>query len=235
MIQVNVNNLLGHELEATDGVLGNVEDFYFDDSTWTIRYLVVKTGSWLTGRKVLISRSALIQQSWASGKFPVNLTKAQVQNSPNVDTVKTVSREQEEELAAYYSWEPYWGTGFNPGQVWGVIPSTPVLDPGNIVEPEATKTTVGDSHLRSCAEVRFYHIQATNGEIGHVDDFIIDENTWQISYLVVRTHKGFGGKKVLVAVRHIQAVQWDNSRVVVDLNIEAIQLLPSHTGKNDYI
>src|ERR1700743_1459698 len=102
-MQRNVNDELGHNLEATDGVLGKVEDFYFDDATWTIRYLVVKTGSWLTGRTVLISRNALVQHSWESGIFPVNLTKEQVRHSPDVDTAKPVSRQHEEELAAYYS------------------------------------------------------------------------------------------------------------------------------------
>jgi sporulation protein YlmC with PRC-barrel domain len=215
-MQRNVNDLVGHNLEAIDGVLGTVEDFYFDDATWTIRYLVVKTGGWLTGRTVLISRNALVRHSWESGIFPVDLTKEQVGNSPDVDTVKPVSRQQEEELAAYYSWDPYWGTGFNPGELWGVIPSTPVLDPNTIVDRQAIKMAEGDTHLRSCRDIRSYRIQATDGEIGHVDDFIMDDETWQIAYLVVNTHHLLEGKKVLVGVRHIQAVQWENSRVVVD-------------------
>jgi sporulation protein YlmC with PRC-barrel domain len=219
-MQRNVNDLFGHNLEAIDGVLGTVEDFYFDDATWTIRYLVVKTGGWLTGRTVLISRNALVRHSWESGIFPVDLTKEQVGNSPDVDTVKPVSRQQQEDLAAYYSWNPYWGTGFNPGELWGVIPSTPVLDPNTIVDQQAIKMADGDTHLRSCRNIRSYRIQATDGEIGHVDDFIMDDETWQIAYLVVNTHNLLEGKKVLVGVRHIQAVQWENSRVVVDISVE---------------
>jgi uncharacterized protein YrrD len=221
-MQRNVNDELGHNLEATDGVLGKVEDFYFDDATWTIRYLVVKTGSWLTGRTVLISRNALVQHSWESGIFPVNLTKDQVRHSPDVDTAKPVSRQHEEELAAYYSWDPYWGSGFNSGEIWGVIPATPVFDPNTIVDKQALKMTGEAPQLRSCRNVRSYRIQATHGEIGHVDDFIMDDETWQIAYLVVKTHL-IGDKKVLVAVRHIQAIHSEDSRVVVDLSAEDIK------------
>jgi sporulation protein YlmC with PRC-barrel domain len=221
-MQRNVNDLLGNNLEATDGVLGHIEDFYLDDATWTIRYLVVKTGSWLTGRTVLISRKALVRHSWGSGIFPVDLTKEQVRNSPDVDTVKPVSRQQEEELAAYYSWDPYWGSGFNAGEVWGVIPPTPVFDPNTIVDEQALKMAGEAPQLRSCRDLRSYKIQATHGEIGHVDDFIMDDETWQIAYLVVKTHL-FGDKKVLIGVHHIQAVDSEDSKVMVDLSAEDIK------------
>lgn len=136
----NVNNLIGNNLDATDGEIGTVKDFYFDDQTWTIRYLVVNTGSWLSGRKVLISPNALLKHSWESGIFPVGLSREQVRNSPDIDTEKPISRQYEQELADYYPWEPYWGTGFYPGPVWGVIPSTPLIDPTTIIDPIATKS-----------------------------------------------------------------------------------------------
>jgi uncharacterized protein YrrD len=222
-----VTDEFGHNLQATDGVLGHVEDFFFDDATWTIRYLVVKTGTWLFGRKVLISRSALGQHSWESGIFPVNLTMEQVRKSPDVDTVATVSRQQEEELAAYYSWEPYWGTGFFPGEPVGLMPATPTLDPNAIIDQDTTKQLAGapngDPHLRSCREILTYHVHTAAGEIGHVDDFIMDDQNWHLLYLVVDTHHSIGGKKVLLSVRHIQDIQWENARVVVDLSVEAIK------------
>jgi uncharacterized protein YrrD len=232
-MQRTVNDELGHNLQATDGILGHVEDFYFDDASWTIRYLVVKTGTWLFGRKVLISRKALIQHSWESGIFPVNLTQEQVRNSPDVDTVEPVSRQQEEELAAYYSWEPYWGTGFYPGETVGIIPTTPVFDPGSVIDQDTTKPA-GDPHLRSCRELRSYHLDALGEQIGHVDDFLMDDETWQITHLIVNTHNSIGGKKVLIAVGHIQAIDRANARVVVDLTVDAIkQGIP--VDKWDYI
>jgi sporulation protein YlmC with PRC-barrel domain len=220
-MQRTVNNELGHNLQATDGVLGHVEDFFFDDSTWTIRYLVVKTGTWLFGRKVLISRNALVQHSWESGIFPVNLTQDQVRNSPDIDTVEPVSRQQEEELASYYAYEPYWGTGFNPGESIGVIPTTPVFDPGEIINRE--KKPTGDPHLRSCREIHAYHIDAHGDEIGRVDDFLMDDETWKITHLIVDTHTSIGGRKVLVAVGHIEAINWADKRVTVDLSVDAIK------------
>jgi uncharacterized protein YrrD len=229
-----ISDQLGHNLQATDGVLGHVDDFFFDDATWIIRYLVVKTGSWLFGRDVLISRNALVQHTWESGIFPVNLSKEQVRDSPDVDTVGPVSRQQEEELAAYYAWEPYWGTGFLPGDAVGVIPSTPVLDPSGIIDRETTERPAADRHLRSCREIRSYHIEAFGGQIGRVDDLIMDDQNWHILYLVVNTHHSIGGKKVLISVRHIQHMDWENSRIVVDLSVEAIrQGVPVDTW--DYI
>ncbi len=223
IMQRNVNNLIGNNLDATDGEIGKIEDFYFDDQSWTIRYLIVKTGNWLSGRKVLISPDSLLKHSWESGIFPVRLTREQVRHSPDIDTEKPVSRQHEEELAGYYSWDPYWGTGFYPGPIWGVIPPTPVIEPDMIKDLEMTLKPTGDSHLRSCREVTGYHIHAIDGDIGHVNDFIMDDQTWQISYLVVDTHNWIGGKKVLVAVRHIKEVQWENSKVVVDISVDDIK------------
>lgn len=222
-MQRTSSNLIGNNLGATDGEIGKVEDFYFDDQTWTIRYLIVKTGSWLSGREVLISPQALLKHSWESGIFPVSLTREQVRNSPAIDTQRPVSRQHEEQLADYYAWQPYWGTAFVPGHVWGIIPPTPVINPGLIMEPDAIKKSSGNPHLRSCHKVTGYHIHATDGDIGHVNDYILDDQTWQISYMVVDTHNWIGGKKVLIAVRHIKEVEWGNSKVVADLTVDAIK------------
>ena len=222
-MQRNLNHLIGWNLAATDGEIGTVEDFYFDDETWTVRYLIVKTGNWLSGREVLISPAALLKHSWEPGIFPVGITRDQVRNSPDIDTDKPVSRQQEAELAKYYPWTNYWGTGFYQGGVWGVIPATPVIDPGTIREVDRTKISHEDVHLRSSRQVKGYHIYASDGDIGHVADFILDDQTWQISYLLVDTHHWIGGRKVLVEVRHISEVQWNTSKVVVDLTVDAIK------------
>jgi uncharacterized protein YrrD len=222
-MQRNVNNLIGNNLDATDGEIGKVRDFYFDDQTWTIRYLVVHTGAWLSSRNVLISPQALHQHSWESGVFPVNLTREQVLNSPAMDTDQPVSRQHEEQLADYYGWEPYWGSAFQPGHVWGVLPSTPVIEPALIVESTGTEQPAADPHLRSCRGVTGYRIHAANGEIGHVEDFILDDQTWQISYLVVHAHHWPGSKHILIAVSHVKGVNWEDSTVLVDLSVDAIE------------
>jgi sporulation protein YlmC with PRC-barrel domain len=218
----NINDLLGFRIAAEDGDIGKVKDFYFDDETWTVRYLIVKTGNWLS-REVLISPSVVTDRFWEPASFSVGLTRQQVRDSPDIDTEKPVSRQQEAELAKYYPWQSYWGTGFYPGGVWGVVEPTPVVDPRTIREVDREKISHGDLHLRSVKTVVGYHIHATEGDVGHVNNFIIDDQTWQIAYLVVDTHNWIGGKKVLVAVKHVKQVEWENSKVVIDLTVDTIK------------
>jgi uncharacterized protein YrrD len=215
-MQRNINNLIGYRIGATDGEIGKVEEFYFDDETWTIRYLIVLTGNWLANRKVLISPVALVRDSPAFRSFPVDLACEQIRNSPDIDTAKPVSRQQETALASYYPWQSYWFAGFTPilssSTPVRQIPSAPVPGP-----PAA------DLHLRSSRQVTGYNLHTTDGGIGHIIDFILDDETWQVLYLVVDTRHWFGGKKVLIGVHHITAVEWSNSNVFVDITTEAVK------------
>lgn len=213
-------------MRATDGEIGKVEEFYFDDETWTIRYMIVKTGGWLFGRKVLISPEALLKPDWTKKEFPVNLTKEQIKNSPDIDTDKPVSRRMEIELYEHYPWSGYWGGGFYSGGVWGIMPATPVFD-GSITKE---KISTGkkpeeeeDQHLRSTDRVTGYHLHATDGDIGHVNDFIIDDTSWQLKYLIIDTHNYIGGKKVLIDVKNIKEVQWATAKVKLNISVAAVK------------
>ena len=201
-MQRNTNRLLDYTIRATDGEIGKVDEFYFDDENWKIRYLIVKTGTWLFGRKVLISPVGLKKGPWESGVFLMALTKEKIRNSPNIDTDKPVSRQQETDLNKHYPWQNYWG-GVHAGNASG-----------------------DDPHLRSTRRVTGYHIHGTDGEIGHVRDFIMDDETWQVVYLVVAIHNWLGGKKVLIAVRHIKKVDWDSAKVFVDASVAFIENSP---------
>jgi uncharacterized protein YrrD len=222
-MQRSLAHLINWNLEATDGEIGKVEDFYFDDQTWAVKYLIVKTGGWLSGRKVLISPTVVTGNTWDLGLFPVSLTKEQVRDSPDIDTDKPVSRQHEAELAVYYSWQSTWGPGFYPGAVWGVIPSAPVADPIALNQADGATTAEEDFHLRSAQQVGGYHVHATDGDFGHVADFVFDDQSWQISHLLIDTHNWIGGEKILLDVSHIRDIQWKNAKVVVDLSIEAIK------------
>jgi sporulation protein YlmC with PRC-barrel domain len=228
----NIKDLLGFRIAAKDGDIGIVKDFYFDDETWTIRYLIVKTGAWLS-REVLIAPEAVIDHSWEAGTFSVGITKEQVRDSPDIDTEKPVSRQQEAELAKYYPWQSYWGSGYYPGGVWGIVEPAPRVDPRTIRVADLTKTSGEDRHLRSSKTVTGYHIHALDGDVGHVTNFIVDDQTWQIAYLLIDTHNWIGGKKVLLAVKHIQHVEWENSKVVVDLTMDTIKTSEA-VGKWNY-
>ena len=211
----NINSLIGYSIEATDGKIGEVEDFYFDDETWKIRYFIVKTGNWLSGRKVLISPVALTKKKWSNELIPVNLTKEQIQNSPDIDTDKPVSRQQEAMLNQHHFWENYWGSGSYGGEM-GIGNSRPIRIKAIDRDPAE------DVHLRSMVQVGGYAIYASDGEIGHVADFIIDDQTWQLSDLVVDTHNWIGGKKVLIEVSHIHSISFIDWEVYVNITIAAI-------------
>lgn len=220
----NINSLKGYGIEAIDGDIGKLEEFYFDDETWTIRYLIVKTGSWLSGRKVLISPAALKNRDWSNRLIPVNLTKKQIHNSPDIDTNLPVSRQQEIELYGHYKWESYWGSGFYGGGSMDVSMPFPSVDRKVLIEPDKDhKNPNDDVHLRSTERITGYHIHASDGEIGHVKDFVIDDKTLQLLFFVVDTHNWMGGKKVLIPIEQINRVDWSTFEVFLNITISEVK------------
>jgi sporulation protein YlmC with PRC-barrel domain len=219
----NINSLLGYKLEATDGIIGDVKDFYFDDQTWKIRYLIVKIEKSLSGRKVLISPDELVKTTWQNGLFPVNLTEKQISDSPDIDTDKPVSRQQEIELYGHYGWPEYWGKEvIASGNLENITP-IPVTDKRELKDINAYKTPEPDLFLCSTARVTNYRIYANNGEIGHVNDFILDDKTWQMVFFVVDTQNWEGGKKVLIPVKHIKEVVWAKFEVFLDISLADVE------------
>lgn len=223
----SANNLINFRMEAKDGEVGKVEEFYFHDDTWTIRYLIVKTGNWFTGKKILISTVALIKGSELPGVFPVNLNIEQIRSSPDIDTQKPVSRQQEIALYGHYPWQQYWGSGFYAGGLWDITNKDPIIDEAVVKKsPDNSRQTQDDPHLRSTRQVTGYKIQCTDGEFGHVSDFIIDDDSWKIHYLIIKMHLGIGNNSVLLPVQFIKELQWLNSKVVVDMTIEVLKNSP---------
>ncbi len=212
-MQKNIDSMLGFSIMAVDGELGKVRDFYFDDKSWTIRYMVVQTGSWLLGRKVLISFASVkkINCEWAN--FLVDLTCEQVRNSPDIDTAKPVCRQHEEELHKHYMLPPYWLNA--PGITWG-IDNYPVIEELT-TEDEEKNETAEDQHLRSARQIIDYLIHATDGEIGHVKDFIVDLGNWHITSLLIDTRNLLTGRKVTLPVEKILRIEWADMEVYVDV------------------
>ena len=225
----NAADMKGLTIHATDGEIGMVEQFYFDDENWTIRYLVVDTGGWLSGlggRLVLISPYSLGSTDWHARLLNVRLTKKQVADSPEIDTHKPVSRQHEAEFSGYYGYPFYWSGPY----LWGAEYSplgTATIEIAAMEETAAQhKKDWEDSHLRSTSEVKGYSIEARDGEIGHVAGFVVDDETWAIRYLEVATQNWWPGKKVLVPPAWIKSVSWPESKVSVDLERETIQNSP---------
>ena len=228
----NIKSLTGFTMGATDGEIGKVKEFYFDDHTWTIRYLIVETGSWLNNRKVLIAPEALLKPDWEHGIFPVNLTKEQIKNSPDIDTEQPVSRQHEIEMYEYYPWTSYWGGGYWGGGADPAGMLSQVYEPikqENLGENSvAAHDSSGNPNLRSTHKVKGYTIHASDGEIGDVEDFIIDDSTWKLDFLVVDTGHWFPGKKVLISPKLIKEIDWDTSTVVVNATEEEVKNSPEY-------
>jgi uncharacterized protein YrrD len=237
-----VSSLKGFEIQAKDGLLGTVSDFLFDDSTWKVRWMVVDTGRWLTGRKVLIHPSAVISADYGDRELTVALTKAQVQDSPDILQDRPVSRQMQNDLYGYYGWDPLWGGGmFGGGGMYGGsiygggmgAMASPVLAPAYFgesavreAERGGTSSDDGDPHLRSIAEVTGYHVHATDGEIGHIQDILVDNVSWGIRYLVVDTSNWWFGQHVLVSPYAVKSVEWHDRHVRLDIARERVKSSP---------
>lgn len=223
--------LHGYHLGAIDGEIGSVKDFYFDDTTFTVRYLVAETGTWLAERQVLISPHALHPVDTENKLIPVALTREQIENSPSADTDRPISKRFEIAYFSYHGWPVYWQGPF----LWGPMSlpgaSTVETAPETQTSPAETDPIQSeeDPHLRNTESVTGYHIQALDGEIGHVDDFIIDDESWAIRYLIVDTRNWWPGKKVLVSPRWIDAVSWEEAKVVLHLSREAVKQEPPYS------
>jgi stress response protein YsnF len=219
-------NLFGFHLLATDGEIGGVHDFYFDDQTWTIRYLVAETGRWLAERQVLISPFSIRRVDYEEKRVQVGLTKKQIEDSPPIETHLPVSRHYELQYAKYYGWPLYW-TG---PALWGTNPY-PVYTGSFDYNTTRTEEPSPEPHLRNVRSVIGNYIHARDKDLGHVHDFLVDDESWAIRYLEVDTRNWWPGKKVLVAPQWIQRVSWHEARVWVDLESDAIKNAPEYDEK----
>jgi hypothetical protein len=228
----NASAINGYAIEASDGQIGSVSDFLFDDATWLVRWLVVDTGNWLSGRKVLLPPSVLAQLDAKEKVFAVKLTMQQVKDSPDIDTDRPVSRQMETSVYDYYGWSPYWGTGFYMGgyaYMPGGMAESPYLGltrrPAEIADERHRDD---DVHLRSIEAVTGYHIHATDGAIGHVEDFLVEDENWSVHYLVVDTRNWWPGKKVLISPRSVQDIDWTDRLVNLDVDRQKVKSGPAY-------
>jgi uncharacterized protein YrrD len=217
-----MNEMIGVKTYATDGEMGTVHDVYFDDLSWRIRYMVIDTGNWLPGRRVLVSPELVGEPDWDDHRLPVSLTKDQVEGSPSIDTDKPVSRQQELELAAHFGYAAYFAPA--PGPEIQGMPLWAAARADDRKEPASSQE--GDPNLRSVREVIGYHIHASDGEIGHVEDFVAQTDGWAIRYMIVDTRNWLPGRKVLVSPLWTDRIVWGKQEVHVDLTRNVIETAP---------
>lgn len=227
----NASALKGYKIVAADGRLGEVRDFLFKDTSWMVRWLVVETGDWLTDRQVLLPPLSLGRPDPALREFPVDLTVDRVKNSPAVGLDEPVSRQMEAEIATHFGWEPYWlaGTGEPmappfpaPLYVAGSRPPDSVAAEGTAVK--------GDPHLRSAHELVGYRVHATDGEIGVVGDFLIDDADWGISYLKANTGSWWSPHEVLLTPRSVKSIDWDSQQMELGVTRRQVRESPLYNS-----
>lgn len=241
----SMKDLENYSIAATDGEVGHVKDFYFDDDAWVIRYLVVETGSWLSSRMVLVSPISIHQSNWLERTLAVSISKEQIRSSPDIDTKKPVSRQNETAFLGYYDYPNYWG-GMG---MWGggMYPyATAPGDGGFRIDRVEREKQVeeklkierslhrnDDPHLRSCQEVIGYHIHADDGDIGHVESLLVDEETWAIRYMVVNTSNWWVGHKVVISPEWITDVDWSERTVSLDLTRDSVKRAPPYDSTEE--
>jgi len=221
------HKIAGAAVKGTDGDIGTLDDFYFEEDRWTVRYLLVDTGKWFSGKRVLISPMS-VRDGWGKAGVRLGLTKDQVWNSPEFKEDQTLSVAGETQLLAYYGYPDYWGAASiwgnydNPlALVEGVPQETMHAPPPNDgIDPEAR-------HLRSIKKSTGYHLHARNGEIGHVDDFLIGQDSWRIRYLLVDTSNWIGGRSVILSPETVEGIDKERGQLYVAADREDIKGAPS--------
>jgi uncharacterized protein YrrD len=225
----SVKHLYGNELGALDGGIGHVKDFYFDDQNWVVRYVVVDTGTWLTGRLVLIAPHAFTDFDLDGVSGGVELTRKQIQESPALATHKPVSRQFQEEYYRYYGWPDYWkGDG-----LWGMgpYPNSEPMDDTQTPTPahrDVPSPRSPDAHLRSTIALNGYHIQTHDGSIGEVTDFIIDAKSWAICHVVIETGQWLQSKEIVISPKQIERISYNESKIFVGVSRESIRKAPQY-------
>ncbi len=231
------SDLTDFSIQATDGEIGHVHDLFFDDSNWAVRYIVVDTGPWLFGRRVLLSPEVLGSVEGRTELLHVNITQEQVKSSPPVDLEKPISRQYESVLHQYYRWTPYWG--LHPGYPGGIgasgvlAPIQDKRDAGAAVAEASQESTEDDvdPNLRSINEVIGYHIQATDDEVGHVEDILVDTSDWIVRYMLVDTRNWLPGREVLISPDWIDRISWRERKVHVGVDRQRVEDSPEYNPK----
>lgn len=220
--------IAGYSVKATDGLIGTISDFLFDDSNWSLRWVVIDTGTWLPGRRVLLPPTSFGRPIPHLHQFPVDVTRQKVQDSPGIESDVPVSRQHEANIYEHYGWLPYWGPTYT-----GMVNPMPA---GVQATPDfevlhATRDP-GDPHLRSVEEVTGYYVEATDGEIGHIEEFLIEDGTWVLRYAVIDTKNWLPGRKVVISPAWLTDADWYEQKLKVGLTRQQVEESPEYQPDN---
>lgn len=220
----SIDAIKGYELGANDGGIGKTKDLFFDDQSWVIRYLLADTHKWLPSRKVLISPISVGSIDPLTRTIYINLSKKEIKESPPLDSDAPVSRQYEAVFNKHYDWVNYWGGA----SLWGIDMYPRTLGLKKELS-EIEKISEGETNLRSAEEVTGYRIHTRDGDIGHIEDFLMVEDTWLIRYLVIDTSNWIpGSKRVIVDPNWVDDVNWADNSVLLKVNKKQVESSPEY-------
>ncbi len=223
----SLKNIIGYTVETTDGEKGKIKDFLFDEEKWIIRYIDVDFGNFFKDKRILLPINVLIDLLWDSKHFLLNITKEDIEKSPTPEDKLTISREYEKELMKHYGFSAYWSSGDMAQGLY--YPIRPINIPSKVVKDENLSEEKMDSKLRSFNEVKEYHILATDGNLGHVEDMIADDDDWQMIYLVVDTSNWRPwSKKLILLINWLEKISYETREVSINLHSDIIKNAPEY-------
>ena len=212
-------SLRGCSLTASDGEIGTVYEFYFDDKRWTVRYLVVDIGSWLDAGLVLVSPEALAETDSDAGTIHVNLSKEEVRCAAAAESDSPVSLQEKETVQRREELALPTVTAARTQQGAFAPASRFTKDARDSAAHSSSRNLrCGDPHLRSSgALTKRYAIRSQNGIIGTVDDFIVDDREWRVNYFVIHVGGWLFGKRILLEPEWVKQISADEQEICVDL------------------
>lgn len=210
-------------LFATDGHVGSVQQLYFDDRNWAVRYLLVHTGGWLSGRTVLIAPIAVEKIDDTNVSMQINLCKEQIAQAPTIEETWPRHRHYADTYETYVRCAPYWQLGSTVWERPAFYADSLMTRSNEPLDLESSE----QSHLRSSREITGYGILARDGQLGHVGDLIVDDNDWVVRYIEVNTRNWLPGKKVLVQAGRIKQIDGTKRSMMMSLTKHAIQSAPA--------
>lgn len=229
----SIEDLIKSGVTCPDGDLGRVEQVYFDVRTWGMCYLIVDTSAWGYGEKIWVPLRCISQIDFASGVVKLNRTQQKMLSSSSLDTKTPVSRLQEVRIFDYYDCKPYWeeanfhGTPHDPAAPLEPDANTRMTEQMNALNAlNALNATV---HPLSTKEVGGFTIEALEGPIGHIRDFVFDDETWLIRYLTVDTRDWWQSEsEVLLSTESFKCIDSTTSTISTSLSRDAIKRSPAY-------
>jgi hypothetical protein len=192
-------HLQGVCVVGSEGAAGCVLDVLFDDRSWHVKYLVVRLGGRLSAWHVLLKPDLVTHAAWTERELHVPLSGREFRQLPGVQSDPPVAYRQELQAARFSAWEA--------GRIEDVV-----LD--------------GDPHLRNMRAVTGHRVEASDGPVGRIAEFIIDDEYWTVRYVVVNTGRLLPSLRVLIAPTWVETISWEDR--VVRLSATREELESSH-------